>query len=488
MKLFKPLLILPAFSCALVSLSFAETKHEPRKPKPEEAFEYRFSDDLKQTPDSIDRLDKWFTDAKFGAFIHFGVYSTQEGEYKGRGSQHRYSEWIQHSAKIPVEEYRELAKSFNPSEFNAQEWAKTFKDCGIKYVVITSKHHDGFALFDSDVSDYNIHDHTPFKRDLVKELCDACDAEGLKFGVYYSHAQDWDEPDAPYLNYRTKLHELHPDLPEDYKQDFDSYLEGKSIKQMEELVTKYPLDLVWYDTPVDMTYERAKPFSDVIRKHLPNCIINSRIIQRGKGVVKQENLELFDYISIGDKEIPTKKLPLYVESPDSVSSSFGYKKKGKHYYHTPEEMIHRFVNTVCAGGNSLVNNGPMGNGKLDPEAVRIYKTMGEWLEANGESIYNTRRNPLEAKPEWGDVSVSKNGKSLYVHVLDWNAGEINLYGLSAKVDSATFLENGEAVTFAQDGEALTFTLPEKAINQYDTVIKLSLAESVSEEQEKTHIE
>lgn len=463
-----------------LSLTFAETRHQPKPPRPEHAFQYRFPDGLKQTPDSLKRLDQWFMDAKFGAFIHFGVYSILEGEYEGRGSQHRYSEWVQFSGKMSAEEYHGVAKTFNPTEFNAQEWAQTFKACGMKYVVITAKHHDGFALYDSDASDYNIVDYTPFKRDLIKELCEACHAEGLKFGVYYSHAQDWDEPDAPYLNSRSKLHNFHPDLPEDYKKDFNSYLKSKSIKQVEELVTQYPLDLIWYDTPVDMTAERAQPFSDMVRKHLPDCLINSRIIHRGKGVQLQEHLSLFDYTSIGDKEIPDRKLPLYVESPDSVSSSFGYKTKGEHYYHTPEEMIHRFINTVCAGGNSLINNGPMGNGKLDPEAVKIYRVMGEWLQKNGESIYNTRRNPLAAPPSYGNLSVSKDGKSLYLHILQWPEGTLSLEGVSVKASAATFLENGEGVPFTQEAEKLTFTLPEKALNPYNTVIKISLEESLSE--------
>ncbi|MEP4079427.1 alpha-L-fucosidase [Haloferula sp.] len=454
----------------------------PNQPqKKDVTFEYRFDDSLKQTPDSIARQDKWFRDAKFGTFIHFGVYSTLEGEYKGRGNGFRYSEWIQVSAKMSSDEYHEVAKAFNPVDFDADAWVKVFKDSGSKYVVITSKHHDGFALFDSMVNDYNIVDYTPFKRDIIKELSEACHRQGLKFGVYYSHAQDWDEPDTPYLNKRIKRNVLHPDLPDGFTPDFDRYIAKKSLPQVEELMKNYEIDLIWFDTPVDMTFERAKLFSDMVRKHRPDCLINSRIIHRGKGKNLQENLALYDYTSIGDKEVPTKKLPLYVESPDSVGSSFGYKTKGKFYYHTPTEMIHRFVHTVCAGGNALINNGPMGTGKLDPEAVRIYGVMGEWIKENGESIYGTRRNPLSERPEWGDVSVSKDGKTLYLHILEWpESGSASIAGLSAKVTSVVFLENGEKAASAQEGDTLKITLPAKAINEYDTVVKVSLAESVSE--------
>ncbi|MDB4345923.1 alpha-L-fucosidase, partial [bacterium] len=449
----------------------------PNQPKDVNlTFEYRFDDNLKQTPDSLERQNKWFRDAKFGAFIHFGVYSQLEGEYEGRGSGFRYSEWIQSTARMSANEYHAVAKEFNPYEFDADEWAKTFKDSGIKYVVITSKHHDGFALFDSMVSDYNVVDYTPFKRDIIKELSEACHRQGLMFGVYYSHAQDWDEPDAPFLNAkRTRREVIHPDLPADFEPDFDRYLAKKSLPQVEELMKNYEIDLIWFDTPVEMNFERAKQFTDIVRKYRPDCLINSRIIHRGKGKILQENLELYDYVSIGDKEVPTKKLPLYVESPDSVSSSFGYKTKGNHYYHTEKEMIHRFVHTVCAGGNSLMNNGPMGNGKLDPEAIRLYGVVGDWLKVNGESIYGAGRNPLPERPEWGDCSISKDGKTLYLHVMQWpESGSIAVDDMSGTATAAAFLANGKKANFSQSVNTLTIKLPPTPLDTYCTVIKVSL--------------
>lgn len=472
------ILSLIIFASALSALPAQEAPdNEPKKIVPEHRFEYRFEEELKQTDDSLARQDKWFRDAKFGAFIHFGVYSTLEGEYQGRGSEHRYSEWIQVSGKIPADEYRQVAAKFNPSEFNADAWAKVFKDSGIRYVVITSKHHDGFALFKSLVSDYNIVDYTPFKRDLIKELCEACHRQGLKFGVYYSQAQDWDEPDAPFIKPRFNpiRRVIHPDLPDDFQPDMDRYIAKKSLPQVEELVKNYELDQIWFDTPSDMNMERVKVFSDMVRKHRPDCLINSRIIHSGKGKIEAKYLPYYDYVSIGDKEVPDRKLPLYVESPDSVSSSFGYKTKGECYYHTEKELIDRLVGTVCAGGNYLLNNGPMGNGRLDPEAIRLYAFIGQWLKANGESIYATVRNPLPNRPEWGDISASKDGKALYLHVLQWPAsGKISITDLPSKATACAYLENGEATVFAQQGETLDITLPAKPINQYDTVIKVSL--------------
>lgn len=442
----------------------------------ESSYEYRFDSSLKQTPDSIARNEKWFYDAKFGAFIHFGVYSVLEGAYKGKPQGPRYAEWIWADAKISADEYREVAMTFNPVEFDAEEWVKIFKDNGMKYVVITSKHHDGFALYDSAVSEFDIIDATPFKRDIIKELSEACHRNGLKFGVYYSQAQDWDEPDAPVMMARrTRRNVMHPDLPRGFKPDFDKYLQEKSLPQVEELMKNYEIDLVWFDTPIQMTIERAQQFTDIVRKYRPDCVINSRLIQKGRNKVLQENLKLFDYISVGDKEVPTQKLPLYFESPDSVSTSYGYKTYGRHEYHTEVEMIHRLVSTVCAGGNYLLNNGPMGNGKIDPEAVRLYGVIGDWLKVNGESIFDTRRNPLAYRPEWGNCTVSKDGRTLYLHVLEWPAGRsISVDGMPGIASSAVFMANGKKAEFSQEGDRLKITLPAKPLDEYDTVVKVSL--------------
>jgi len=437
----------------------------------EHTFEYRFPEGLKPMAESEARLDQWFRDAKFGAFIHFGLYSQLAGMYKGKVSKHRYSEWIYLAAGIPAEEYRQLADTFDPEEFDADEWARVFKAAGMRYVVMGAKHHEGFALFKSEASAFNVVDGSPFKRDIIRELADACVRHGLKFGIYYSYAQDWDDPNSSF-DARFHQRDIHPDLPADFEPDMDRYLAEKALPQVDELLKNYPIDLLWFDTPKGMTFERTVQLRDTIRKHRPDCLINSRILTWGIGRIEQENLELFDYVSIGDLEVPDRKLPVYFESPDSVGSFYGYKAHGDYSYHTPKELIDRMVRTICAGGNYLLNNGPMGNGLLDPEAVRLYGIIGEWMRHSGESLLDTRANPFDAAPEWGDLSVNQAGDVLYAHILEWpESGTITL---EAQVVEAVYLANSEEAQFEQDGEIVVFSLPPEPANEYDTVIKLRL--------------
>jgi len=436
----------------------------------------RFSPSVKQTADSEARLDKWYRDAKYGAFIHFGVYSMMAGKFNNEVPEGHYSEWIRKTLKITPEDYHAAARTFNPKDFNADEWVKIFKDNGMKYVVITAKHHDGFALFDSAVSDFNIVDYTPFKRDIIKELSEATHKAGLKFGVYYSHAKDWNEPNATGPIITKDIRELHPNLPEDFEADHDAYFDSKSLPQVKELLTNYDIDLVWFDTPHGMTLDSAKRFSDLVWSINPDALINSRILLRANDAVTEQSVNYFDFGSIRDKEVPP--LPptagaIYVESPDSVSSSYGYKEYGEHEYHSEKELIERLVHTVANGGNYLLNSGPMGNGKLDPKAVKLYEALGQWLKINDESIYDTRPNPTGKRPSWGDITVSKDGKSLYLHVMQWPAsGKISIEGFHKKVSSAHFLTNDKRAEFNQKDSTLIVNLPDTPYDQLNTVVKL----------------
>src|SRR5262245_15056821 len=227
----------------------------------------------------------WFREAKFGLFIHWGLYAIPAGEWKGKPVP-GIGEWIMNRAQIPVKEYERLAGRFNPVKFNAEEWVKLAEDAGMKYIVITSKHHDGFAMYHSKVSKYNIVDATPFKRDAIKELADACARRKMRFGFYYSQAQDWHEP-----NGAGNIWDFGPDE----KKDFDQYLRATAEPQVKELFTRYgPVCLIWFDTPRMMTQERGQRFVDIVRSLQPSCLIDGRLGTAG------------DYVSTGSNDIPTK--------------------------------------------------------------------------------------------------------------------------------------------------------------------------------------
>ncbi len=456
-------------------------QEEPAKKKAAEQaaagddIDIRYPPGLQQTADSEDRLQQWFREAKFGVFIHFGIYSSLAGQYQdGRGVERKYAEWIQYSAGIEKQEYQQLAAGFNPADFDAEAWVDVFAKAGARYVVLTAKHHDGFSLYKSGVSDFNIVDGTPFGRDIVKELSDASHRRGLKFGVYFSQAKDWYDPNSLSNTEELEAWKLHPYLPLDFNPSKQKYLAETAFPQITELVKDYDLDLIWFDTPRGLNTKEATRFHDIVREHCPDCVINSRIIHIGRDELKQDMMELFDYVSLIDKEIPDHALPFYFESPDSVSTSYGYKKYGNVRYHSAKELIGRMVNTVCMGGNYLLNNGPMGNGQLDPEAVRLYGVIGDWMAVNRESIIGTRPNPLGQLFDFGNICQSESGDVLYVHVLEWPAdGGLKIEGIGG-VRAATFLANGQAVSFRQDGDHLAISLPGQELDAYSTVIKLEL--------------
>ena len=477
-------ILAPLLLPLLCGLAFAEAVPSPDNPEQAHAdsFKKRFAADLRHPAESEARLNKWFRNDKFGVFIHFGAYSTLAGQYKGNSDGPPYAEWAMMTYRIPFKEYREeVVSQFNPQEFDADEWARIFKESGMKYVVITSKHHDGFALFKSGVTDYNVVDGSPFQRDIIKELEQACHRHGLKFGVYYSQAFDWSEPGAPFPSPEA-IRKIHPELPADYEANdktMDEYLAKKAYPQVEELMKNYQIDLIWFDTPASMKPEQGRRFLEIVRKNNPDCLTNSRLLYWPKEEWKPEQLEFFDYVSLEDKEVPPHKLSLTTESPDSVSTSYGYKAHGAVRYHTLQEIIHRLVHTVCGGGNYLLNFGPMGNGKVDPKALELFQGVGAWIKDNGASIYGTQANPLPDRPAWGDANLSKDGKTLYLHVMKWpKDGKLTVEGIPRKATSASFLSPQAAdtkIVCAQKGKKLHLTLPGTAIDPNDTVVKVSLA-------------
>jgi len=320
---------------------------------------------------------EWFREAKFGLFIHWGLYAIPAGYWKG-AKVNSVSEWIMKRAPIPVADYEKLASQFDPVKFDADAWAQLAVDAGMKYVVITAKHHDGFALFKSAASPYNVVDATPFKRDIIKELADACARHGLRFGVYYSQAQDWHEPGGMGNDW-----DFPPDDQKDASGAFDTYLRTKAEPQIRELLTHYgPLALIWFDTPVRMdTDDRARRFIDLVRTLQPNCLINGRL--GGVG----------DYRSTGDNQIPSEASDTPWEVPATLNSTWGY-KRGDHNWKSPGELVFKLVDIASKGGNYLLNVGPTAEGIIPVPSQENLRAVGEWLKLQGEAVYGAGRSPF----------------------------------------------------------------------------------------------
>lgn len=330
---------------------------------------------------------KWFKEAKFGMMIHWGLYSLLAGEYKGEKSS-IYAEWIQSKFQIPNEEYGKLAKAFNPVYFDADEIVRFAKGCGMTYLVVTTKHHDGFAMYRSKVDDYNVYDGTPFQRDVVGELSAACKREGLKFGIYYSQDLDWHEPNGGgYLSNHIETAGTTWDNSWDFKgeKDFNLCFENKIIPQIKEIMTNYgEICTAWFDMPMTLTQEQSQRIYDVVKELQPDCLINSRL---GNGK--------YDYVSLGDNEIPKtmevvdkgqvdyndvngiKPSPygLY-ETAATMNNTWGFSYHD-HNWKSPEKIYELKKHLNSMGINYLLNIGLDGLGRIPMASVKVLKAVGE---------------------------------------------------------------------------------------------------------------
>jgi alpha-L-fucosidase len=414
-----------------------------------------------QTPQPVEQVTdagriQWFQHDKLGLFIHWGPYSALGGEWKGQripvGNE---AEWIMQRFNIPVAEYREKAHQFNPVNFDAEAWVALAKAAGMKYLVVTAKHHDGFAMYASKVTKYNIVDWTPFRRDPLKELADACKKAGIRFCVYYSHREDWDHPDGFGNNW-------------DYdraKKDFARYLEEKSKPQLRELLSNYgPLGLVWFDRGMD-TPEHAREFVAIVRELQPRCLINGRVGGYGRDLMG-------DYQDMDDNGMPADGLQEYWETPQTLNTTWGYSRFDQQWK-TPGDVIHRMVEIVSKGGNYLLNIGPMGDGTIPAPSVATLRKVGTWVRANGESIYGTSASPVREQP-WGRSTVK--GDKLYLHVFSWPGdGVLRMPGLKNELRSAYALADpSRKLTLQRIDGNVAITLPDKPLDELDTVIVLQL--------------
>ena len=355
---------------------------------------------------------QWMKEAKFGMFIHWGLYSSLGGEWNGTTALY-IAEWIMLRLKIPLAEYRQIADKFNPAGFNAAEWVAVAKNAGMKYIVITAKHHEGFAMFNSRASKYNIVDATPYKKDPVKEIATECQKQGIKLCFYYSHVQDWEDKNAIGNTW---------DFP-DEPRDFDKYLREKVKPQLRELLTQYgKVGIIWFDTPVNISREHAQELVDYVHKLQPECIVNNRV-----------GHDLGDYNGFGDNEAPVKGLEACWETCATLNDTWGYKKNDDNWK-SSSTIIKLLVDIVSKGGVYLLNVGPDGMGLIPEPSKKILSEVGSWLKKNSEAIYNTNASPFEKEFDWGSITV-KPGK-IYAHLFDWPDGDYVLRGLKNNVNKA----------------------------------------------------
>ncbi len=418
--------------------SQARGKRDPRMGKPGETDEQR------------DARMAWWRDARFGMFIHWGLYSEAAGEWKGKRVTGGGAEWIQARGQIPAADYATLAAKFNPQKFDATEWVRMAKDAGMKYIVITAKHHDGFAMWRSKADPFNIYDATPFKRDPIKELADACRAAGIKLGFYYSQNLDWANPYAR-GNGR------------DFKEsgaDFPRYLREKAFPQMTELLTEYgDVCEFWFDFPSKpATQEEGDAFRALVWKLQPNAVINDR--GGGKGG---------DY-NTPEQSIPGDRASNDFESCMTMNETWGY----RHYddeWKSAAQLIRNLTNTAGKGGNFLLNVGPDAKGQFTPETVERLAAIGKWLRVNGESIYGTQAGPFSTMP-WGRSTMK--GKKVYLHIIDWPAGGLIEVPLLTKPESVRLLASGKELSWKSEDSVLRIQGPDTAPDASVTVIEMTL--------------
>jgi alpha-L-fucosidase len=401
----------------------------------------RAADSNPAAPDS-----QWFRDAKFGIFMHWGLYSVLGNEWQGK-SYYGSGEWLMNRAKIPAAEYARTAAEFNPTNFNAQDWARFVKDTGARYLVITAKHHEGFAMFGSRASPYNIVDATPYHQDPMLALANACRAQGLKFGFYYSQFLDWHEPDGGGNTW---------DFPKDGK-DYKRYYANKSIPQIKELLSNYgPLGLVWFDMPGGLNRDETLAFMSEVRQLQPQCLISSRV---GNG--------LGDFRDLGDSELSACVIDGAWEALFTHNDSWGFVKSDSDFK-TPGEILHLLASTSARGGNLILNVGPDGTGRIPEMSLRYLREVGRWLAANGDSIYGTTHSPIPDQP-WG-VATLKPGK-LYLHLFEApKDGAVFVPNFTAQAKKVFLLDHGSKLKFTQAGDDLRIQLKGPLSDPRDTVV------------------
>jgi alpha-L-fucosidase len=428
---------------------------------------------------SHDERMAWWREAKFGMFVHWGVYSTLGNEYKGRKGG-TYAEHIQRVLKIPIPEYRkEVAGIFNPTNFNADEWIRTAKEAGMGYFIITSKHHDGFAMWPTKINSYDVMEATPWQHDPMADLRAACKKYGVKFGFYYSQAFDWGEENGPGNDWDynnpggDKLiggrnwWETTPEfLPKARK-----YVDEKSIPQLQELVRMYDPDIFWFDTASKLPESENVRIMKAVRAASSRVVINGRLVR-----------SLGDYASTADRPAEFPPHDGDWEGIPTTNESYGWSKFDLSHK-SVAHFIQLIVKAAARGGNTLMNVGPMGDGRLDPKDVEILKGIGDWWKINGESIHGTTRSPLPVQA-WGESTVK--GNNIYLHVFQWPAdNHLVVGGIKSEVKQAWLLSDTKRSPLKikrLNSLDLAIEVPTRASDSADSVLVLQCSDKVEADQ------
>ncbi|MCK9478724.1 MAG: alpha-L-fucosidase [Firmicutes bacterium] len=411
--------------------------------------------DQTRTPEQT--LALW-RQARFGMFIHWGIYSATEGYWNGKETS-GICEWIQLRERIPLSDYSQYAEKLTMEKFDAEFITELAKEAGMKYIVPTTKHHDGFAMYGSKVSDYNIVKMGASHRDPFEEISAAARRNGMLLGAYYSQAHDWEDPNGYGNNW-----DYNPD-----EKEFNKYFEGKCKGQVKEILTGYgDIDLIWFDVPQGITVEQSKDLKRFVQKLQPGCLVSGRISRQ---------VGIGDYGSLGDNQIPAGKMEGDWETPVTLNDTWGY-KSGDSNWKSPDAVIHILVRLMSKGVNCLLNIGPKANGEVPEESVGILKNVGRWMSVNGEAVYKTSASPFPAAFDWGYASAKEN--VIYLYVVKWR-DKIEIGGLRNKVEKAYILGRPKEPLaiddfhdISADMHTLCVHLPASPPCEYINVIRLEL--------------
>ncbi len=415
-----------------------------------------------QTSQPSRKVDlQWFDDARFGMFIHWGIYAVPAGEWQGKPVW-GLGEWIMKNGKIPVADYKAFAPEFTATKYNPVAWAKLAKEAGMKYVVITSKHHDGFSLYDTAVSDWDVI-NSGAKRDLLAPLAEAVRAEGLKFGLYYSQSQDWTHPGGAKLGQPKSWDTAHDG-------DYDEYLKTIALPQTKEIVERYKPSIIWWDTPIDMKPERVKPFADFMAQH-PSIINNNRLGDGFKGDTKTP-----------EQHIPPRGYPgERFEVCMTMNDTWGFKKKDQNWK-SVRQILRNLSDISSKGGNFLLNVGPDAEGVIPQASIDSLLEVGRWMKVNNQAIYGTMASPFPRRLPWGRVTQKSNrsGTTLYVHVWDWPSDQLLLLPTLKEVPKqANVLATGAKIHAKATADGLYLKLPQIAPDNDVSVLRLDFSGSVT---------